>query len=296
MAIAPGSNDLYADRESEIVQYSSSGSRIGNFGAGEISESHGLAVNAGATKIYVGTPSKVKVFGASAIVPDAVTEAATSISKVSVTLNGSIGADGGPGATCLFQYATSRQYFEHGFEGASEAPCSPAGPFTGTSMSAVSATITGLSSEREYRFRILASNTNGSSNGEAFSFTTPGAVNLATGAATAITATTATLSGTVNPEGTLLDACRFEYGTDHTYGNAVPCGETPTEIGSGNADVPVHADLTGLRGGSEYRFRLVAYNEFGSARGRSVIQNFRVQPLTKCLWPGLDLTAPRSLA
>jgi hypothetical protein len=264
MAIAPGSNDLYADHGSEVFQYDSSGTPIGSFGSGDVSESHGVAVNSGASKIYVGTPSKVKVFGPATTVPDAITEAADAITKTTATLHGTVGAAGGPDATCVFQYTSASAYFEHGFEGASEKPCNPAGPFSGSSTTPVSASATGLSIETEYRFRLLATSSNGSNGGSVHSFSTPGAVNVLTDPATNVTNSGATLNGTINPEGTQVEECRFEFGTRFEYESSVPCAETLGEIGAGNVPVSVHADLSGLTGGVEYQFRLVAHNELGT--------------------------------
>jgi hypothetical protein len=79
-----------------------------------------------------------------------------------------------------------------------------------------------------------------------------------TGEATGVTGTTATLHGTVDPSGSLLDECRFEWGPDQSYANTAPCAESPAAIGTGNAAVLVHADLSGLGIGNEIHFRLVA--------------------------------------
>jgi hypothetical protein len=78
----------------------------------------------------------------------------------------------------------------------------------------------------------------------------------------------ATLNGTVNPNGVELTECAFEYGTTTGYGEAVPCAESPGEIGSGEAGVPVHADLSGLPP-ARYHFRLIAANS-NSVGGPSV--------------------------
>jgi hypothetical protein len=267
MAIAPGSNDLYANHGNEVFQYDSSGTPIGSFGNGDVSGSHGVAVNSAATKIYVGTPTKVKVFGPATTVPDAITEAADAITKTTATLRGKVGAAGGPDATCVFQYTRASDYGEHGFAGASEAPCNPAGPFSGTATTPVSATATGLSAESAYRFRLLASSSAGSNGGPALSFQTPGAVNVLTDPATNITTSGATLNGTVNPEGTELEECTFEYRTGSGPFEKAPCAESPAAIGSGNTLVPVHLDLTELTGGTEYQFHLVAKNELGTSQG-----------------------------
>jgi hypothetical protein len=267
MTIAPDSNDLYADREGEVVQYDSTGGLVGSFGEGEISGSHGLAVNAGATKIYVATPKKVKIFGPTSIAPDVSTEAVSAVTKTAATLNGTISAAGGPPATCVLQYTTAEQFSQHDFEGANEKPCSPGGPFTGDTSTAVSANLTDLAIETEYVFHILGSNENGFHAGRALRFTTPGAVNLATGGAMAVAADSAILNGTINPEGIEVEECFFEYGETDSYGSSVPCAETPAEISNGSSIVAVHADLDGLEQATEYHFRLVGKNEIGTSEG-----------------------------
>jgi len=268
MAIAPGSNDLYADRSNEILRYDSSGALIGSFGGGEISKSRGVAVNTGASKVYVDTPSKVKIFGPWTTVPDATTEAADAITKTTAQLHGTIGAAGGPDATCVFQYVAEVAYFSTGFEGAGEVPCNPAGPFTGSGTTAVSATATGLSAKSGYYFRLLGTSANGSSSGQALLFTTPGAVNVKTDPAGNVTDSGATLNGTINPEGVELEECSFEYRLSvNPFFRSAPCAETPAAIGSGNSPVPVHLDLSELRAGTEYVFRLAATNDLGSSQG-----------------------------
>jgi len=77
-----------------------------------------------------------------------------------------------------------------------------------------------------------------------------------TEAATDVEATAATLHGKVDPEGSEITRCQFEYGVSAEYGSVVPCVETSAQIGSGTAPVSVHADLSGLAGGTGYHFRL----------------------------------------
>jgi hypothetical protein len=92
----------------------------------------------------------------------------------------------------------------------------------------------------------------------------PGA---STGSASSVTATTATLNGTVNPDGVALTGCEFEYGTTTSYGQSAPCAESLASIGSGTSPVAVHADIAGLAVGTEYHFRLVAENAEASSQG-----------------------------
>jgi hypothetical protein len=80
--------------------------------------------------------------------------------------------------------------------------------------------------------------------------------------------TTATLEGSVNPEGIPLEACLFEYGLTAAYGTTAAC-VTPSaaEVGSGTDSVPVHVNVFGLSPNTQYHFRYVARNEGGLVRG-----------------------------
>jgi hypothetical protein len=79
------------------------------------------------------------------------------------------------------------------------------------------------------------------------------------------TATTATLTGTVDPDGIELNAglagCRFEWGTTTApYEHTAPCDKTSAQIGTGTAPVEVHAAISGLQAGTTYHYRLAAGN------------------------------------
>ena len=84
---------------------------------------------------------------------------------------------------------------------------------------------------------------------------------VVTGKASNRTKAGATLNGKVNPEGVELQECKFEYGPTNSYGQSVPCAESPAAIGTGLSQVSVHADVSGLSGSSKYHFRLAARNE-----------------------------------
>jgi|GEM_PF-356723 len=78
--------------------------------------------------------------------------------------------------------------------------------------------------------------------------------------------TSATVNGTVDPDGQELTACRFEWGLAEPsgeaepYEHADPCAESPAEVGSGHGAVAVHAELSGLAPEATYHYRLVAEN------------------------------------
>jgi hypothetical protein len=75
---------------------------------------------------------------------------------------------------------------------------------------------------------------------------------------------TATLNGTVNPEGVEVSDCHFDYGTSEAYGQSAPCEQA---VGAGSGEVAVTAKLTGLAPGVTYHFRLQAANANGASPG-----------------------------
>ena len=79
---------------------------------------------------------------------------------------------------------------------------------------------------------------------------------------TSITGTTATLNGTVNPNG-LATNYNFEWGLTTSYGNTT----TVTSAGSGTSGVSVNAAITGLTVNQTYHCRLVAVNSDGTSYG-----------------------------
>ena len=75
-----------------------------------------------------------------------------------------------------------------------------------------------------------------------------------------VTSNSATLNGTVNPNG-LSTTYYFEWGTTTAYGNKSPA--TPASAGSGWDNVAVSVNLTGLKRNTTYHYRLVATNSLG---------------------------------
>jgi DNA-binding beta-propeller fold protein YncE len=83
---------------------------------------------------------------------------------------------------------------------------------------------------------------------------------VTTGSASEVRATSATLGGTVNPQGIELKDCHFEYGTEASYGHSAPCVPAAGSIPADSSEHSVSAQVTGLTAGSTYHFRLVAAN------------------------------------
>lgn len=88
-----------------------------------------------------------------------------------------------------------------------------------------------------------------------------------TGSASNVEAHSAAVSGMVNPEGLAVTECKVEYGLTAAYGDSQSCVESPEQIGSGSGDVEVHANVTGLAGGTYYQYRLVVSNAHGRGEG-----------------------------
>ncbi len=85
---------------------------------------------------------------------------------------------------------------------------------------------------------------------------------VTTEAPSAVKQTSVTLHGTVNPEGTEVTACEFDYGTSTSYGQSKPCSKTVPF--SGNSAEPVSAGVAELQSGTVYYFRLTATNSSGT--------------------------------
>jgi hypothetical protein len=84
---------------------------------------------------------------------------------------------------------------------------------------------------------------------------------VSTNPATNLTSSSATLNGTVNPNG-LTTSVHFEYGPTTSYGFS-----TTAHNHSGNTTQSVSANITGLSPNTTYHFRLVATNSNGTRHG-----------------------------
>jgi hypothetical protein len=253
---ATGHALVYETEGEQIAEYDSTGALAGVFGHQYTYTA--LAANESADLVYVTnvspTGSTVDIYGPPVIIPDTTATAASEVTQFTATLNGEVApAGGGNVESCQFEYGTSTSYGQ-------TAPCSPATPYA--SATSVSASLSALAPETTYHFRVTASNSNGVvSYSSDETFTTPAAV--VTGQASSVAGKSATLGGTVDPDGTTITDCHFEYGTTTHYDESQPCASTP----SGSSPVAVSANITGLAENTTYHFRLVAANSGGSYPG-----------------------------
>jgi hypothetical protein len=155
-----------------------------------------------------------------------------------------------------FEYGTSTSY--------GSTATATQSPVTGTTGTAVSKAITGLLPSTLYHFRVVGTNSAGTTNGDDASFTTSAAAPTATtNAASSITTTGATLNGTVNANNASTTVT-FQYGLTTTYGTTATA--TPSPV-TGTASTAVSAAITGLTPNTLYHFRVVAVNATGTTNG-----------------------------
>jgi hypothetical protein len=131
----------------------------------------------------------------------------------------------------------------------------------------------GLQPNRRYRVRIVATTSSSVTSGEVQFKTAAGApsvryalgTNALTDPVDPFGPTSVELAGYVNPNNADT-TYRFEYGLTTAYGLTSPAEFEPF-LGSGGAEVPVRATLTGLQPDTTYHFRIVATNSVGTTKG-----------------------------
>jgi hypothetical protein len=115
-----------------------------------------------------------------------------------------------------------------------------------------------LTSLTTFHYRLVGSNSSGTSYGADREFTTPlgEAPQIRGLSATPTGLTTATLSAEIDP-GFGATAYRFQYGHDASYGTSTVIAGP---IGDDGAFHPVQAEISGLTPGATYHFRVIAFN------------------------------------
>lgn len=100
----------------------------------------------------------------------------------------------------------------------------------------------------------------------AYEFTAP---IVTTAPVSAVTSTSATLNGTVNPDGSAT-AYRFEYSTDPAFSSSSYIPAAPVDVGSDNSAHPVSQPFAGLTSDTNYYFRIVAISAEGTSVGQTL--------------------------
>ncbi len=182
------------------------------------------------------------------------TAPARDVAAAGATVAGTVNPDGAEVTDCHFEYGLTTTY-------GGSAPCNGA-PGSGSSPVEELAVLEGLSPITTYHFRIGASNEGGTAAGPDLTFTTlPLAPTIEVTPAGNVTRTSATLNGTVNPNGSEVTECLFEYGTSTAYEASVPCAALP---GAGRTPVTVSAPVSALVASTTYHYRILATNAGGT--------------------------------
>jgi hypothetical protein len=182
LATDPASNDVYVDGSHGVVQYDSSSHELGSFGLsgpGALSTSFGIAIDGSSGDVFVSdnVNGRIEVFGPDVVLPDVRTgDVANLTSSGSATLVGTVNPLGLEITSCRFEYGTSLAY-------GSSVPCH-VDPGSGSSQVTVNADASALTPGAVYQYRLVAEDTNGSTQGSDMMFSVPGASDSCANAAT----------------------------------------------------------------------------------------------------------------
>jgi hypothetical protein len=230
----------------------------------------GLAVDEGNDTLFAtvggGETGRIKEW-LGGITPKAITGEPIGNSEVSGTAN----PNGvGPITECFFEYGLASSPTWEGKQN-----CAEATPITAEEP--VHANLPGLNGEpaligeETYRYRLVVTNgqPHGLNRGAAKTITPHNVKGLKTQAATEVTASSAILNASF--EGTNEDThYYFEWGQSKNYGHvtAVPPGD---DAGTTTGLTHVATEITGLKPGVLYHFRVVAQNSVGSSKSTDVV-------------------------
>jgi hypothetical protein len=281
IAVDPANDDVYVDLGDRIRVYDDSGALSYEFGT-EITGSEGVAVDDANGQAYAADAGgeAVQAYGPAVLLPDASTEDATAVTTTTALLHGAAGAAGGPSTSCEFQYTTRTQFESEGFTGASTAPCSPTGTFTGESQNPVSGEAIGLIPGTYYRFRLVSTSSNGTSFGEALTFHSKIAPTIESESVESVGTDSADLSAVINP-GFETTTYKVEFGATTAYGQTSPSATIGFEEDNSSHTVNVH--VAGLTPGTAYHVRFVATNGTGTTNGADT--TFATYPVQQAFGP-----------
>ena len=192
--------------------------------------------------------------------PTVQTQAATSITQIAATINASVNPNG-LATTAHFEWATDNVFIS-----VARTPDQAVG--SGATSVAINAPLSALAPATYYYYRVVATNSAGTSTGATSSFrtiapNTPPAVQTLN--ATAIAQSSATLNGSVNGYG-LNTTIYFLWGTDNTLASRTP----DQSVGSPSGNIQRSASISGLAPSTTYYFQIVAINTMGFSKGSIV--------------------------
>ena len=172
--------------------------------------------------------------------------------------------------TCEFQYVEAAGYdpsAANPYEAGTSVSCNPA-ELGGYGEQGVTKALVGLRSNASFDYRVVAENaTHETMYGHNQTFTVPGPLVESTNAPSTIGASSANVTGSVNPEG-VETYYYYQYGPTTEYGQSTASTGPGIDVGSGLSAVPAPATLVPLTPGVVYHYRLVAWNAEGTSYGQ----------------------------
>ena len=216
---------------------------------------------AGVQRTFVTTSGTPAPVGSA---PRSKTLAATGVARTAANISGEVTPNS----------ATTQYWFEYG----TSADLGNTTPFVsvgdGTAAVAASQSLSNLAPLTTYYYRVNAQNQFGTTNGSIMNFKTTGpaaatAPGANTIAPTLVTATSATLRGSVSPNGADVTYW-FEYSTDANFVSSLLNGTTHLALAGTLGGTSVTAPITGLTANTTYYARLVVQNNIGTVRGDRV--------------------------
>lgn len=137
------------------------------------------------------------------------------------------------------------------------------GSATGYANQQLAVGLGGLTPETTYHYQLRATNEAGTVTSPDETFTTGPATppTAATGEASSVTLTSATVSGVIDPDG-LPTSYELDFGTTSEYGTSVY-----GEVGEGSERVTLSVALQNLAPSTTYHYRIVAINSDGRVAG-----------------------------
>ncbi len=206
-------------------------------------------------------------FTTPAAAPIVSTLSASGLGTTSATLNGS-GNPNGDSTTGWFRYATSSPGTCNDTFGTRVPATGGISLGSGTSSVSFSQMISGLTPSTTYYYCAIVSSSTGTALGTVRAFTTPSAPSVATLAATPVTATSATLNASIDPNGFATTGW-FRFSTtspgacNTTFGSAT----ATVSLGSGTTAAPLSTNITALSPATTYYFCAIAQSAFGTTLG-----------------------------